>query len=216
MQGLEKLSEKCGKEIASFKKWLKVNNYEFDDSNIDFVEPKRNKLEMYIKAILKNGNILNNGNEIGDAKLLVKDYKNKTKKVKKVEKKGEIVYLGNILDEMYYICDIDFNTDYLETYFGCKAKEVKKENQRYEWCFEYKGNKYMIYDWCYEDGSFEDYKDTEWHLGGIYNEYKDEILEKLLDKIVDKKNERGFDIDLDINFDEIEWCDTENDDDLNF
>lgn len=218
------ISRKLNKEIESFKKWLLENNYEFNDSNISFIEPKRNKLETYVKEILKNGKIYNDGNEIGDAKLLVKDYKNKNgnKKIKKSnEKKNEIILNMDInTDDTSYLCDMEFTTDELEKIFECKPIDATDKNSRYEWKFEYNGNKYTIYDWCYEDGSFDSYEETEWHLAGIVNKHMDEILEKLKLKLLqlntnnENENENEgkvkFEFEFeDINFDDIEWCSDE-------
>ena len=214
------LSEKFQKELEQFFDWVSVSyTCKFKDEervwNIDLVEhyqePSRNKLEMFIKAIMSTHSIKDSSDiQIKDAKLLAKDYKEngkgkkgkkvvkekkiKTEKITKDVKKGD-VKKGDVKKEneelkivsdvnldttgTWYVSDVKQNTQELEKYFGCKPNRTGNQfdDHQYEWKFRFGGNLYSIYDWAYEDGSFEDYDCTIWCLAG--NSENKEMIEKI-------------------------------------
>ena len=83
-----KLSEKFKKELDEFNEWMKKKDYKISDNegniiknivdiNLEYEEPMRNKMNMYIKQVLNSYNIYKNNEEIKDAKMLVKRYKDR-------------------------------------------------------------------------------------------------------------------------------------------
>jgi hypothetical protein len=95
------LTDKFKKELNECQTWMKISGYKIVDSDLkeiedmdyilnEFKEPSRNKLEVYMKHIMSMYNIYLNDCEIGDAKLLVKEFKER-KKEKKTIKKEKVV-----------------------------------------------------------------------------------------------------------------------------
>jgi hypothetical protein len=101
------LTEKFNKEMEKFFEWASKNNYiirDIDDEECEwsiellseFKEPSRNKLEMYIKSLFDKYTIMTDNNEINDAKLLSKEFKEfkpvkKSKKEEALTKKEKVV-----------------------------------------------------------------------------------------------------------------------------
>lgn len=195
------LSDKFKKELEKFFSWAK-ESYTIKDVNdkkkdwsmsllAKFEEPGRNKLESYIKNLLQNYIISNGDMDIEDAKLLAKEFKEKSgkskksddekseepKKVKKTEKpkkekettskqtEVESVRLDMSLDtsETYNVETLDFWTSELEQVFG-KPKKTGDDDQEHtwEWKIEVDGDIYSIYNWN-EYG--ESYEESTWYLG---------------------------------------------------
>jgi hypothetical protein len=90
------LSDKFAKELKKFIAWVPTTDYKISDlvdgSSIqwqdvkldDFEEPGRNKLETYIKGLMKVYFISKDDKEINDIKLLTKDFReNKPKRARK-------------------------------------------------------------------------------------------------------------------------------------
>jgi hypothetical protein len=209
------LSEKFNKEVEKFFEWAGDNSYvvKFKDSDEkdwtmnlvkSFDEPARNKLESLINKIMENHTIYCGEDEIADAKLFAKDFKEgskgkksekveKPKKSEKVEKpkKSEVEVESfkvlDIEDETWYMCDLELTTKELENVFGKKAKKTGKKNDshRYEWKFKWNGNVYSVYDWAYTDGSFDDYEVTSWHLGSDSDDNK--TLKEVISKMTEWK-----------------------------
>lgn len=92
------LTDKFKKELKECQIWMKMSGYKIVDSDLkevedmdyilkEFKEPSRNKLEVYMKHIMSMYNIYLNDCEIGDAKLLVKEFKERKRKRKLQKKK---------------------------------------------------------------------------------------------------------------------------------
>lgn len=236
-----KVSEKFKKEVLQFFTWasenyiVKFKDVDEKDWNFNLVkkfeEPARNKLVMYIKAVMDNHSIVDNEDvRIDDAKLMVKDFKENGKKSKTENPKKEKRETKKILVDMnvdmsldttetYYLSDIEATTETLEAYFGCKAEKTGKkgDDHQYEWKFQMEGHVYSVYDWCYVDGSFDRYDSTDWYLGGDTEQNIEKIRKEVEQKVVEKsKVEKkkkvdkekvgedlfGDDIDIDIDKDD--------------
>lgn len=176
-----------------------------------FKEPSRNKLIVFIEGLMERYNIYLEDNEIIDAKQLVKnfkDYKPEKKQKKsspeKKQKKSSVekispekkqrksspkkkcdINLDQSLDTSSngMLCELSQSTDELEKVFGCKAGMTDMTDSRYEWRFSLNDNIYSVYDWSYEDGTFDDYKDNEWFLGGDNDSIEDiKLIRSFLSK----------------------------------
>lgn len=119
------LSEKFKKELIKFIEWVETSDYtlksvidgESYDWSIDlldnFEEPGRNKLESYLKDILKWYFIVENGKEIDNVKIIIKDFKDKEskketkKESKKVEKENKKVKVNSEVSEVNIANEID-------------------------------------------------------------------------------------------------------------
>lgn len=205
------LSEKFKKELVKFIEWVEMSDYtlksvidgESYDWSIDlldnFEEPGRNKLESYLKDILKWYFIVENEKEIDNVKIIIKDFKNnktkkETKKVekenKKVEKIQEVENEIKIITEngveIKIVNDADtsdaFNLDTLDltTKELCdkfanplKTGKEGEDKHRYEWKLSIDSRIYTIYDWVHENGEFDDFADCEWFLGGYEKRQED-------------------------------------------
>jgi hypothetical protein len=94
------LSAKFEKELSHFITWMPSTEYNLSDvvdgSKVNwndvvlssFQEPGRNKLESFIKELMKVYFLNKNGNEITDVKLIAKEFRETPKKeIKKQTKK---------------------------------------------------------------------------------------------------------------------------------
>jgi hypothetical protein len=217
------LSEKFEKEVLKFFKWVE-NIYTVKFRDIDekkwtfnlvkkFEEPARNKLVMYIKAIMDNHSIVDQDDvKIDDAKLMANDFKENgnKKETKKETKKDLLIDVTLDTSGTWYLCDISADTETLEAYFGCKAGKTGDDgdDHQYEWKFEMDDNVYSVYDWCYTDGSFDKYSCTSWYLGGNNNQVKSiNKIKKELDTLVEKdlfeEKEEDSEEDIEIDIDAI-------------
>jgi hypothetical protein len=158
-----------------------------------YTEPGRYKLIVFIEEILKNYNINLDDTKIIDAKQMATNFKNykpvkekKTspKKEKKTSPKKESLkkespkteentqlLVNNItLDTSCngMLSELELTTKELENIFGCKAVFTGNQftDHRYEWKFTFNNIIYSIYDWAYDDNTFDEYIDNEWFLGG--------------------------------------------------
>ncbi len=97
-------SEKFVDDLKKFKIWLDENQYYLSDiatgeniklemDLINFSEPSRNKLECYVKELVKYYSLVKDNEEIDDIKSMVKDFRqNKSKKsIKKGNEKKKLV-----------------------------------------------------------------------------------------------------------------------------
>lgn len=158
--------------------------------NKDFKEPARNKLAIFIEELMKKYSIFLNDNEIIDAKQFVKNFKDykpikknkksanktspeklqrKSKRSNNLDKKCcSNIKLDNNLDSSSngMLCQLSQSTEELEKVFGCKPENYNQDNCRYQWKFTMDNVVYSVYDWAYEDNTFDDYQDSEWFLGG--------------------------------------------------
>jgi hypothetical protein len=166
------LSSKLKKEIEKFFEWASesyVVKWKDDDEKEwafdlvkKFEEPSRNKLEMYIKAIMENHSITDGQADIiiDDAKLLAKDFKEngkvKKKEVKETiakpekqkkktnekketpkrnEKEDKKIVIDDSLDttRTWYLVDIDSSTNELEEILGCPATKTGKKGDSHRY-----------------------------------------------------------------------------------
>lgn len=91
-------SETFATDLEKFKVWLSENEYYLndivtgeriilEDNMIGFNEPSRNKLECYVKELVKYYSLVKDEEEVDDIKTMIKNFReNKPKKVKKVKK----------------------------------------------------------------------------------------------------------------------------------
>lgn len=175
----------------------------------DFNEPSRNKLIVFIEGILKNYSIFLDDIRIIDAKQLVNHFKlskpksktekhfklSKSKTNKPSKKKSDTIsriILNQKLDTSCngMLLELDQTTSELEKVFGRKAPYTgtTETEHRYEWKFSLNGDTYSVYDWPYYDGTYDEYNDNEWFLGGD-NDSKEniQIIKKFLSKKVKPK-----------------------------
>jgi len=206
------LSPKFKSDLIKFFEWVELANYTIKKDGVElewslnldslFKEPSRNKLIVFIEGLMKKYNIYLEDNEIIDAKQLVKNFKDykpekkerKTSPRKSATKKSPTKKCDINLDQSLdtssngMLCELIMSTDELEKVFGCKATNTSCTDSctdsRYEWKFSLNDNVYSVYDWAYEDGTFDDYKDNEWFLGG-----DDDSIEniKLIKSFLSKK-----------------------------
>lgn len=203
------LSPKFKSDLIKFFEWVELANYTIKKDGVElewslnldslFKEPSRNKLIVFIEGLMKKYNIYLEDNEIIDAKQLVKNFKDykpekKERKTsprkvspKKLPKNKCDINLDQSLDTSSngMLCELIMSTDELEKVFGCKATSTDScTDSRYQWKFTLNNNIYSVYDWAYEDGTFDDYKDNEWFLGG-----DDDSIEniKLIKSFLSKK-----------------------------
>lgn len=198
------LTEKFEKELYKFKEWIVenytpfsiVNNEQTEFQKIDmsnYIEPPRNKLEVYVKMIMKDYKIISKqtGNQIENYKTIVINFKNAkiTKKNEKKESKKTIKNSINgnispIVDKTidssdFYWHDIldDITTEQLINVFGEPEYVYTKQRERdskdiWEWKITIGNNKYCIYDWRSdflhetEKHTRENMKRVIWNLGG--------------------------------------------------
>ena len=209
------LTPKFAKELENFFEWVSTNNYLIKDIDneehewtikllFNYEEPARNKLELYIKSLLNKYTISIDDNDIGDAKLLAKEFKeNKPKKItkkekdetpkkitkkekdetpKKITKKNEkSIIIDMSLDTSYTneLNIIEYSTSQLVNVFGKPITTGEKnDNHVYEWKIRINKSIYSIYDW-YNQNNFEN---TTWYLAGT-DENKDNI--KILHEYID-------------------------------
>lgn len=180
------LTDKFAKELNKFFVWAKDAGYEImkGDGSVEwslklikgFEEPGRNKLDAYIKVLLKKYTISKDNEDIDDYKVILKDFKdNKPKRKRKradTSTEGEsastTVVVDNNLDtsEIYYLDTLDVDTNTLLKKLG---KPVKKngENNGFEWKVKVGDNVYSIHDWVNEEGEFDSFEDTWWYVGGV-------------------------------------------------
>ena len=217
------LSDKFKKELEKFLSWASESYTIKDISNDEkewstalltkFEEPGRNKLEAYIKGLLQNYIISVGEMDIEDAKLLAKEFKEKSGKSKKSEsevsetkttKKSKTekpkkemkttsetecnVRLDMSLDtsETYNVETLDFWTEELVKVFG-EPKETGNEDHEHtwEWKVEVGGDIYSIYNWN-EYG--ESYEDATWYLGStVENKKTIKVLNDYIWSLLDKE-----------------------------
>jgi hypothetical protein len=183
------LSEKFAKELNKFFGWAKDTGYEITKSGNNhewslkllsgFEEPGRNKMDAYIKGLMKKYVISKDDEDIDDYKVILKDFKDNKPKRKRAETSTEgesdnTVVIDNNLDtsETYFLDTLDFDTNTLLKKFGKPVKNETAKN-RFEWKVKVGDNVYSIYDWVNDEGEFDPFADTWWHIGGVKNNKKD-------------------------------------------
>jgi hypothetical protein len=107
-----KFSKAFGNDLEKFRIWLHENEYYLNDivtgeeikleiNLINFEEPSRNKLECYVKELVKYYSLVKDNEEIDDIKSMIKDFRqNKPKKtIKKIKKQNEVKKENEIKQE---------------------------------------------------------------------------------------------------------------------
>lgn len=185
------LTEKFAKELNKFFGWARDTGYKVLKGEKemewslkllkDFEEPGRNKMDAYIKALLKKYTINDNSSEeVDDYKVMLKDFKDNKPKRKRADTSTESstqessVIVDSTLDttDTYYLETLEFDTNTLLKKLGKPVKNGGEKN-RFEWKVKVGDNVYTIYDWANKEGEFESFADTEWHIGGFKANKKD-------------------------------------------
>lgn len=184
------LTEKFAKELNKFFGWAKDTGYVITKSgnSVDwslkllsgFEEPGRNKMDAYIKGLMKKYVISKDDEDIDDYKVILKDFKDNKPKRKRADTSTEgesvntTVVVDNNLDTSgtYYLETLDFDTNTLLKKFGKPLKNNGEKN-RFEWKVKVGDNVYSIYDWVNDEGEFDSFADTWWHIGGLKSNKKD-------------------------------------------
>jgi hypothetical protein len=223
------LTDKFAKEVEKFFVWASVG-YSVQDINGDakvwslsllksFDEPARNKLETFIKELMKKYTISMGDEIVEDFKLFAKAYKEapkvkketKTKLTKQDKKEPKkIVQKGNVDEEKktepkktdivvdanldtsdtWHLETLEFDTRQLIKAFGTPLKNGGKnggkegDEHKYEWKLKVLGTEgvYTIYDFINEDGSYDDFDEAEWYLGG--DNENTENIQKIIKYII--------------------------------
>lgn len=178
------VSIKFQKELDSFFNWAKLQNYtpllltqqlewNFDlFSFIDYYEPSRNKLDLFLKCLTNHDciSIYKDSIIINDYKLLSKEFKQSliSKKQKKPSKSNINLIIDNSLDtsKFFYLETLNTSLDKIIQLLGNPKLGNDYDDSKHEWAFLFNNKQYSIYDWKNKDGTFDDIKIREWHLSG--------------------------------------------------
>lgn len=196
-----KFSERFANDLEKFVVWMSNNNYiiadivtgesiEWSEKLIEFEEPGRNKLECYVKELMKNYSLIVNDEEVDDVKTMIRNFrenkpkKNNNKKGISIVKKGDVIAKKEIKNEIkqivvsseintedvYYIDTLEFSTEELVNIFGNPLSNGNENTKhQYEWKIkvitEDEVRIYSIYNWMDKNKNFKEYLDNEWHLG---------------------------------------------------
>lgn len=215
------LSTKFEKELVKFIAWVKTTDYkvsdivdgsefEWENVNIEnFEEPGRNKLETYIKELMKIYFVSRGGEEINDIKLMTKEFREykpkrsivdtesegvSKKKKKSVEKNVEknvestkvVVSESFNTNDTWYLQTLSESTQDLVSIFGNPIKNAKQDDYEYEWKIMVGEKPFSIYNWLNYDNEFYEFQDNEWYLAGIEEKSNEEKY--LIDFIKQKGN----------------------------
>lgn len=212
------ISEKFTKEIIKFFEWVEYANYTVSKGDEEcewslhlapnYVEPGRYKLIVFIEEILKNYTIHLDDTKIIDPKQMATNFKNykpvkekktspkkspKKEKLTKEESKENLLVHDITLDSSCngMLSELEFTTKELENIFGCKAVFTGNQftDHRYEWKFTFNGIVYSIYDWAYDDDTFDEYLDNDWFLGGDSESEIGLVKELLNDQLLNSKSD---------------------------
>lgn len=210
-------TEKFEKELTKFINWAIENYTVLDDNNnvinwksiivSEYKEPPRNKLEMYIKEIMKNYVIKSKqtDNKIENYKTIIINFKNEKKikkglKNKKIDNKNnKIPILDKSIDtsDFHWHCQLDVTTTQLLNAFGKPEYTYNTLSKHiWEWKIIIKDKKYSIYDWRSEflddekKHNFEiiDKNKIIWHLCGEKEKKSVVDIKNLLKYIENAKN----------------------------
>lgn len=219
---------KFAKELELFFQWTILNGYIIcgDDKEQrlwdfklikDFEEPGRNKLEFYLKTLLKNECMIYfKGDKINDAKLLVKEFKSvpieKSSKSSKSIKKGKEIMkeekeiMKEIIEEYncalkvdncvdtsggYFLCTLEFSTEQLVKILGepIKSGEIDDEHV-FEWRIVMNKEVFSIYDW---ENTVE-FNKIVWHISGEKSSNVCNVKEWISKSLENVTDELEFDL----------------------
>ena len=189
----EGLSIKFEKELTRFIAWLPSTEYNISDvvsgSKVDwkdvvvssFQEPGRNKLECFIKELMKVYFLNKNGDEITDIKLIAKQFREAPKETKKETKKEKETskQTENMLDTSEEI--------FMRALLYCSKKLVKciGNNVDDEWKLTIGSKVFSIGNLINED----DFKENEWYLAGFEKRSQQEKdLLSYMDNFIKRKD----------------------------
>lgn len=166
-----KFSERFANDLEKFVVWMSSNNciiadvvtgepIEWNENLVEFEEPGRNKLECYVKELMKNYSLMVNNEEVDDIKTMIRNFrenkpkknnnkkentKSEIKQIKKIEsviteeeiKKEikQIVVNSDInTEDVYYIDTLEFSTEELVNIFGDPLSNgTLTTKHQYEW-----------------------------------------------------------------------------------
>jgi|LakMenE18May11ns_1017448.scaffolds.fasta_scaffold9958087_2 hypothetical protein len=208
------LSSKFEKELVKFIAWVKTTDYKVSDivdgselewKNVNlenFEEPGRNKLETYIKELMKVYFVSRGGEEINDIKLMTKEFREykpkrsivdtesegtSEKKKKSIEKNERPIKRSKNIEKTKVVVSESFNTNdtwYLQTLsestqdlvsiFGNPIKNSKQDDYEYEWKIMVGEKTFSIYNWLNYDNQFYEFQDNEWYLAGVEEKSNEE------------------------------------------
>ena len=192
-------SEKFAKEMEKFFSWAQEQGYVIQSAKTgtekkwkldllkSFEEPGRNKLEAFLRELMKTYVIRKDDEDVDDYKVMVKEFKDTKPKRKRTESTSsagstnDVCVVDSKLDTSgtYYLDTLDFTTEQLEMRMGKPVKTGGKDASfRWEWKVSIGDNVYSIYDWKNEAGEFDDYQETEWYMAGGKSNAKDKALFK--------------------------------------
>jgi predicted transcriptional regulator len=198
------LSAKFEKELSHFITWMPSTEYNLSDvvdgSKVNwndvvlssFKEPARNKLESFIKELMKVYFLNKNGNEITDVKLIAKEFRETPKKEIKKESKKQTkketskketskketskketssVIVDNTLNtlEAFFLRALPYWTEELVKCFG-KPIYVVDDEYEYEWKLMIGSKVFSIHNLINED----DFEENEWYLAGFEKRSQEE------------------------------------------
>lgn len=179
----------------------------------NYVEVGRYKLIVFIEEILKNYTIHLDDTKIIDPKQMATNFKNykpvkekktspkkspkkespKKEKLTKEEPKENLLVNDITLDSSCngMLSELEFTTKELENIFGCKAVFTGNQftDHRYEWKFTLNNTVYSIYDWAYDDDTFDEYIDNDWFLGGDSDSEIELVKELLNEQLLNSKSD---------------------------
>jgi len=197
--GATLFSEKFAKETEKFFSWADEQGYVIQLAKTgtekkwklellkSFEEPGRNKLEAFLREVMKTYVIRKDEEDIDDYKVMVKEFKDTKPKRKRTESTMSVGSINDVcvvdsnLDSSgtYYLDTLDFTTEQLEMRMGKPVKTGGKDDSfRWEWKVLIGENVYSIYDWKNEAGEFDDYQEAEWYMAGVTSNAKDKALFK--------------------------------------
>lgn len=190
-------TEKFQKELCKFINWADEKYIIFDKENnkiswskiddINYEEPPRNKLDMYIKELMKNYKIktFQEENTIENYKTIIINFKNDKheKKMDKNKKKQQklnkenntIISISDFDSSDFYWHDTldNISSEQLINVLGDPEYTYNESSFHiWEWKITIKKNKYSIYDWKSQNlydidkHTKDNLKNIIWHISG--------------------------------------------------
>lgn len=156
----------------------------------EYEEPKRNKLLLFLKNILEIYEVIKDSTTINDTEQLIRNFKERPKETKPRKKRETVkspkkspkkelkespkkelheLKLDSSIDtvDLGYLSDTEFTTKELEHFFNEAPVECTYNSDcKYEWKFWFNEKRYSLYNWAYQDDTFDEYYDNEWFLSG--------------------------------------------------
>lgn len=177
-------SEKFLKDLEKFTSWAVQNDYLIKNrletsDQVDwkqgtsllkmFKEPSRNKLEVFVSALMQDYVITHQDEPVDDYRSMVKQFKDDKPKRSRTSSSVNKVSVDFDLDtsETSYLETLDFNAAELQSKLGApKLTGKSTDKHRFEWKIKIGDNIYSIYDWKNQSGEFDEVSITKWHIAG--------------------------------------------------